>query len=255
MLLPRACTQSLFIRVVIASVLVSTLNASAADATTSQPTSYSQKTERLIFNPANLGFGSVSAGEQKVQTVTITNAGNSEIKLLQVIAAGTDFSLAGLDLPLILAGGESFTFSVLFAPRAPGESSGSISFISARAGASNRILMSGSAIAAKQVTDNDVSGTRAVVAESLNGVGAGALRHKVDLSWHASTSKGVIGYNIYRGEKSGGPYRKLNSALDKATAYTDTSVVNGTIYYYVATTVNSRHRESAYSRLARAKIP
>lgn len=236
MLLPRALSQSLLIVAVFALVLISSLNANAADATTRKSTSYHQQSERLIFYPANLGFGSVDAGTQKLQTITITNGGNSEITLLQAIGQGSDFSLAGLDFPLTLAGGASFTFTVVFAPQAPGESNGSVSFISAKGGASSRIPLTGSATEAPAI-------------------GVTVQGHKVDLSWRASNSKGVIGYNIYRAQKSTGPYRKINSTLDGSTAYTDTSVVNGATYYYATTAVNSKERESVYSNKARAKIP
>lgn len=334
MLLPRALTHSLPAVAVIALVLLSAINASAVDETTKKSTAQNQKTERLIFSPANLGFRSVDADGQKAQTVTMTNTGNSKITLLQAVASGTDFTLTGLDLPLTLVSGESFTFSVVFAPRAPGErSSGSISFISAVGRVSNRILMTASATEGKQLAANppamnfgiisvgsagnqaglliagakpvtitsavssdpqftmsglsfpftipaggskqfgvtfaprtegaavvtlsfmDASGTKAVATESLNGVGDTARVHSVDLKWHASTSKNVIGYNIYRGLKRGGPYQKINSGLDKVTSYTDSSVVIGTTYYYVSTAVNSHKRESAYSNLARVKIP
>ena len=244
--LPRAVTESLLTSALITLVLVSTLNASSADQTTRKSNTYSQKTERLIFTPVNLGFGSVNTGEQKVQTVTMTNAGNREITLLQAIGLGTDFSLSGLDFPLSLASGESFTFSVAFAPQAVGQSSGSISFISARSGVSNQIHMTGSAT---------VSAAKALVRESLNSVGITAHGYSVDLSWHASTSKHVIGYNIYRGIKAGGPYRKINSELVTATVYTDNSVVDGKTYYYATTAVNSHDQESAYSKQAWAKIP
>lgn len=244
--LPRALTQSLLTSAVITLVLGSTLNATSANQTIRKSNSYSQKAEAVIFTPANLGFGSVDAGEQKVQTVTMTNAGGSEITLLQAIEQGTDFTLNGLDFPLRLAGGESFTFTVVFAPRAPGQSSGSISFISGRTGVSNLIHMTGSATAA---------GAKAMVKESLNSLGVVANGYSVDLSWHASTSKNVIGYNIYRGIKAGGPYRKINSALVTGTLYTDTSVVDGKTYYYTTTAVNSDDRQSAYSKQAWAKIP
>ncbi len=39
----------------------------------------------------------------------------------------------------------------------------------------------------------------------------------VALSWTASGSPGVAGYNIYRGTTSGGPYTKMNSSLDPNT--------------------------------------
>ncbi len=244
--LPRAVTQSLLTPAVIAMVLGSTLNATSANQTTRKSDSYNQKTERLIFTQPNLGFGSVNAGEQKAQTVTMTNAGNSEITLVQAIEQGTDFTLTGLDFPLSLASGESFTFTVVFAPRAPGQSNGSISFVSTRNDVSSQIHMTGRAT---------VSEAKTLVRESLNSVGITAHGYSVDLTWHASTSKHVIGYNIYRGPKAGGPYRKINSALVTATVYTDNSVVDGKTYYYATTAVNSDDQESAYSKQAWAKIP
>jgi len=91
---------------------------------------------------------------------------------------------------------------------------------------------------------------------TLNAQPAGSNgKYAVKLSWTASTSHDVVGYNIYRGTKSGGPYRKINSALDQSTNYTDRKVANGRTYYYVATAVNSRGQESAYSNQAKAVIP
>jgi len=84
----------------------------------------------LIFTPASLGFGKVAVRHRKFQTVTITNAGASELTLLQVTAQGTGFAVIGLDFPLTLASGESFTFSAVFAPQSIGASNGSISFVS-----------------------------------------------------------------------------------------------------------------------------
>jgi hypothetical protein len=70
--------------------------------------------------------------------------------------------------------------------------------------------------------------------------------HKVSLSWTASTSTNVAGYNVYRGTTSGGPYTKLNSRPLSATAYTDFAVQPGGTYYYVTTSVNSAGNESPY---------
>jgi hypothetical protein len=52
------------------------------------------------------------------------------------------------------------------------------------------------------------------------------------------------GYNIFRGNTSGGPYSKINSVLDPNTAYTDNSVVSGQTYYYVTTALDSSGHES-----------
>ena len=43
----------------------------------------------------------------------------------------------------------------------------------------------------------------------------------VDLSWTASVST-VSGYNIYRGNVSGGPYTRVNASLISGTTFTDT---------------------------------
>jgi fibronectin type 3 domain-containing protein len=75
----------------------------------------------------------------------------------------------------------------------------------------------------------------------------------VDLTWNASS--GAVGYNIYRGTVSGGPYTMINSSLDSATAYTDSTVASGQTYYYVATAVDGSSAESGYSNQAQAVIP
>jgi len=64
-----------------------------------------------------------------------------------------------------------------------------------------------------------------------------------------------VGYNIYRGTQSGGPYSKLNAATLGGTSYTDSAVASGSTYYYVATSVDSNSAESAYSNQAVAQIP
>jgi fibronectin type 3 domain-containing protein len=90
--------------------------------------------------------------------------------------------------------------------------------------------------------------------QSLSGVGVAATQHSVSLSW-TDTNSGIAGYNIYRGNASGGPYTEINSGLDSTTAYSDTSVVAGQTYYYVATAVNESGAESAYSNETQAVIP
>jgi fibronectin type 3 domain-containing protein len=87
----------------------------------------------------------------------------------------------------------------------------------------------------------------------MTGTGTAATQHTVDLTWTPSTD--VAGYNIYRGTVSGGPYTMINSSLDSTTNYSDSTVVSGTTYYYVATAVNTESQESAYSNQVTAIIP
>jgi hypothetical protein len=76
----------------------------------------------------------------------------------------------------------------------------------------------------------------------------------VSLQWNASFSI-VSGYNVYRATRSGGPYTKINPALDTALSYTDVAVVSGTTYYYVVTAVDAIGTESVYSNEAHVSIP
>ena len=76
----------------------------------------------------------------------------------------------------------------------------------------------------------------------------------VDLSWQQDQDQ-VAGYNIYRSDVSGGPYTKLNSALDPNTNYVDSTVLAAHTYYYVTTAVNSLGQESGYSNESQANVP
>src|SRR5581483_6483410 len=76
----------------------------------------------------------------------------------------------------------------------------------------------------------------------------------VTLTWTASTST-VVGYNVYRGDTSGGPYTRLNGGAITGTSYADTAVVEGQTYYYVATSVDGSGQESVFSNEAQAYIP
>jgi hypothetical protein len=81
------------------------------------------------------------------------------------------------------------------------------------------------------------------------------VSHRVTLTWTASTSAGVVGYNVYRSTVSGGPYTRVTGSLVTGTSWVDTSVVAGATYYYVTTAVNGSDMESAYSTSASARIP
>ncbi|MGA1870985.1 MAG: Ig-like domain-containing protein [bacterium] len=61
------------------------------------------------------------------------------------------------------------------------------------------------------------------------------------------SSDEIAGYNIYRSEKRGSEYAKINSNLLPEPNYLDSSVVNDKEYHYVLTTVDQFGFESAYS--------
>jgi len=59
---------------------------------------------------------------------------------------------------------------------------------------------------------------------------------KVTLSWDTVTD--AIGYNVKRSTTTGGPYTTVGSNVS-GTSYIDTTVTNGTTYYYVVTAVTA----------------
>jgi hypothetical protein len=178
--------------------------------------------------PTSIDFGNVTVGTQATRTGTL-NASGAAVTVYSGNVTGSAFGLSGLSFPVTIPAGQHVQFTATFTPSGNGVASGNISFTS------------------------DASNSPTI--ETLTGTGVPPALHSVALSWTASTSQNVIGYNIYRGIKSGGPYSKINSVLNASTLYTDTTVVDGQTYYYVTTAVNSSNQESAHSNQVQAVIP
>jgi fibronectin type 3 domain-containing protein len=130
-------------------------------------------------------------------------------------------------LPVTIASGQSLPFTVTFSPTATGTASANISFFTS---------------------------TSTSASETASGTGA-TIQHIVDLSWNASTSTSIAGYNLYRGTVSGGPYSKINSALNPSMSYSDSTVQSGQTYYYVSTAVDPGGVESSYSNQVQVVVP
>jgi fibronectin type 3 domain-containing protein len=67
------------------------------------------------------------------------------------------------------------------------------------------------------------------------GLAATAGNAQVSLAWSAST--GATSYDVKRATTSGGPYATISSPM--ASSFTDTTVTNGTKYFYIISAVNS----------------
>jgi hypothetical protein len=183
----------------------------------------------LAPNPSSVNFGSVNVSSNSAHSVTFTNTGNSNVAVSNVSVAGPGFNASGLSTGQILTPGQSATLSVTFAPAGAGSVSGSVTVTSNASNSPTTIALSGSGA---QV----------------------AVQHSVTLAWGSSTSS-VVGYNIYRGGTSGGPYAKQNGSVNGGLAFTDMSVQDGQQYYYVVTSVDSSSVESTYSSEVAATIP
>jgi hypothetical protein len=180
----------------------------------------------LAVSPTTLAFGNVNVGSSSALAGSLTASG-SAVTVNSASSNSSEFVLSGISLPITIPAGQSSTYTVTFTPQSSGAASASLSFTS------------------------NASNSPAV--QSLTGTGVTPTQHTVDLTWTASPE--AVGYNIYRGTVSGGPYAMINSSLDATTAYTDSTVVSGTTYYYVATAVNDESQESGYSNQATAVIP
>lgn len=79
--------------------------------------------------------------------------------------------------------------------------------------------------------------------------------HVVDLSWNASTSQNVAGYNLYRAPDGVNWQRMNTGGLIASTLYSDSTASNSSRYYYAATAVNISGDESAKSAPIQVSIP
>jgi hypothetical protein len=182
----------------------------------------------LSVNPAAINFGNVVVGTNGSQTGSLSASGAS-VTVSAADLPGSDFALSGLSFPFVIPAGQSVNFTVIFTPQSSGVASASISFTS------------------------DAANTP--TSETLAGTGTAAPTYKVNLSWNASTSPDVAGYNIYRRIGTTGSYIKINSVLNASTTYTDSTVTDGLTYDYETTAVNTSNEESVRSSSVQAIIP
>jgi hypothetical protein len=180
----------------------------------------------LGLTPGSMNFGTVTIGTAQSQSGNITASGGS-VTVSSVSSSNSVFTVGGLTLPVTLAAGQSVPFTVSFAPTATATTSANISFVTS-------------------------SSTSSV--ETASGSG-GTNQHIVDLSWNASTSTSVMGYNVYRGGAATGPFSKINPSLNTSMNYSDRTVQSGQTYYYVTTAVDTAGGESSYSNQVQAVVP
>ena len=185
---------------------------------------------QLSVSPATLNLGSIVAGLSGTGSGTLSATGAS-VTVTGTSSNSSLFVVSGLTLPVTIAAGQSVPFTVTFSPTAAGTFNATLTFTATNA-------------------------QSPTITEALTGVGTAAPVHSVNLSWTASTSSNISGYNIYRAVYSPAPtsacggFSKINSQLNTGTLFTDNNVVDGTAYCYAATAVNTSNQESGYSNIA-----
>ena len=182
----------------------------------------------LTATPSSLVFGSQVLNTTATQTLKITNTGAAAVSITQDAIAGSGFTV-GITTPITLNAGQSVSVPVVFNPGTSGTVSGSLTLVSNGA---------------------------TVISVPLTGTGFAARAHSVDITWVASTSTPLQGYNVYRSTTSGGPYAKLSPTLSPTTLlFTDTTPVSGKQYFYVVTALNTSGAESSASTQVAVTIP
>src|SRR6202050_5750298 len=185
-------------------------------------------TQLLSFNVPSLSFGNVNVGSNTSLPATLANTGSANVTISSANTTGSGFTVSGVSSGESLSPNQSIPVTVQFAPSAAGAGNGNLTIVS--------------------------NATNSPTSISLSGTGTQQTQ-TVALGWTASKSS-VIGYNVYRGTVTGGPYSsKLTSSPVAATQFTDTTVQSGQTYYYVVTSVDSNDVESVDSGQASASIP
>ena len=182
----------------------------------------------LSATPSSLAFGTQALNTAMTQTLKITNTGLVAVAITQDTITGSGFTV-GVSTPINLNAGQSLNVPVVFNPGAAGTVNGSLALVS--------------------------NGTT-LLSVPLSGTGLAALAHSVDVTWVASTSTPLQGYNVYRSTVSGGPYTKLSPTLSPTTLlFTDTTPLSGKQYFYVVTALNTSGAESSASSEVAVTIP
>jgi hypothetical protein len=181
----------------------------------------------LTVSPSKLNFGNVTVGQSATLSATLA-AANGNVTISSDQVTSSEFSIHGLSLPVTILSGHNIQARLRFTPSQSGTGS-------AKAGYFSNAVVS-------------------PAVEQLTGTGVAPSAHTASLTWE-ETDPSVVGYDIYRGKIHGGPYQKINTALEASTNYTDYTVVAGTTYYYVTTAVDGAGQQSAYSNETKAVIP
>jgi hypothetical protein len=182
----------------------------------------------LTATPGSLNFGTVALNTTVNQTIKITNSGTSAVNISQDNLSGSGLS-TGLTSPLTLNAGQSVNAQISFLPNTAGAVNGSL-----------------------VLTSNGAS----VLTVPIQGSGVTPVPHTVAITWNASSSSGVQGYNVYRSGVSGGPYTKISATLTATTlSFNDGSPVSGQTFFYIVTAVDGSGVESLASKEVTVTIP
>jgi hypothetical protein len=181
----------------------------------------------VSISTLSLNFGNVNLGAVNTLQVTFANTGSTDVLLSQQTVSGSGFSSTGIGSSLTLPANQSATLNVTFAPSSAGNTTGSV------------------------VLSSNTSSSPIVIA--LAGAGVQPV-FSVTLNWNPSTSP-VVGYLVFRGPSSGGPWTSLMASAEAVLTYTDSTVQAGQVYFYAVSSVDSNNDQSTLAGPVSVQIP
>ncbi len=193
----------------------------------SKPTSASNA-PAVALSESSMNFGSqpVDASASPA-SVTLTNSGGSTLTISSLDVTGTDAAnfVETSTCGSSIAAGSKCTVAILFSPKSSGSHSATLI-----------------------ITDNAAGSPHTV---ALTGAGT----HDVILTWKASQSSGIAGYNVFRSTTSKEGNTPLNASAISSTTYLDASVKPGQSYWYWVTSIGSDGTQSPVGAVASATVP
>lgn len=100
--------------------------------------------------PESISFENVPVGELYTQAVRISNVTNSKVKITSITASSVGLGISGVNLPLELEPGGSFSFTVGYKPKAEQKIAGRISISTDASSAPLMIAVKGVSLAKEQ---------------------------------------------------------------------------------------------------------
>src|SRR5437879_5040737 len=106
----------------------------------------------LTASPSAISFDSTMVGSANSASLTLTNRGNTSLKIQNVSVSGSAFSITGQPLPFTIAAGKSAILTVIFKPNAQATFQGNVSIDSNATNSPQVVAVTGSGTLPLQIT-------------------------------------------------------------------------------------------------------
>lgn len=150
MLTPRSSIPEIYLRLSSALLTIALLSVLSL----SRPAAAQQ----LVFSPSVLRFGTVIVGESEPHILIVTNGGTASTTISSITTSGSEFSVSGVQLPLVLAAKESVAVTVTFKPARTGWTNvNEITFVEKSSSSTAQIKAAGVGVTAEPLTASPTS--------------------------------------------------------------------------------------------------